>query len=267
VDPSATLADLEAAFHGTNWWDTVLEVTDRRYPSGHDLLWVMQDDPYIDWFVDTSSFAMLMESLMTVVHEETHGYDYEYAHWGSTFAYWVNSDWQPSVHHHSGFERGEIYGMLEDGSTDLYADTYLTGTQGTYDFMELLDELNCYINGLAALALVGEYEPWGISARDGALALTYFLQLYLQRARNHYPEFYAAIAADDHVVDLVLIQWLRLHYFLDISYAFPNLGVNDHAIEAHMHDGEHQGEIEQLVGRELQASPCLLAGDPYQPPF
>jgi len=267
VDPNISLADLEAGFYGSNWLDTILDVTDRRYPSGHDLLYLMQDDPYLSWFVDTSSFAMLMESLMTVVHEETHGYDYEYAQWGVHFAYWISSDWQPTVHHHSGFPRSEIYGMLEDDSTDLYADLYLTGTQGTYDFMELLDELNCYINGLAAIALVGEYEPWGISARDGAVAFMYYLELYLRRARTTYPDFYSDIQSDAHVVDLILIQWLRLHFFLDISYAFPNLGVNDHAIEDHMHDPANQAEIEDLVGRSLEASNCLLAGDPYQPPF
>ena len=267
IDPGEALHDLEAAFNGNNWLDTILETTDRRYPSGHDLLFLMQDDPYLSWFVNTSSFAMLMESLMTVVHEETHGYDYEYAQWGVTFAYWIRSDWQPSVHHHEGFERSEIYSMIENDSTDLYADTYLTGTQGTYDFMELLDEFNCYINGLAGIALVGEYEPWGISARDGALAFAYYLELYLRRARNVYPDFYASIQADDHLIDLVLIQWLRLHYFLDVSYAFPNLGVNDHAIDDLVHDTANQSEIEQLVGRSLQASPCLLAGDPYQPPY
>lgn len=267
VDPSISLADLESSFNGSNWLDTILETTDRRYPSGHDLLYLMQDDPYMSWFVDTSSFAMLMESLMTVVHEETHGYDYENAIWGSSFAYFVNGDWQPQVPYHEGFPRGEIYGMLDDSSCDMYADTYLVGYQGTFDFMELLDELNCYINGLAAIALVGEYEPWGISARDGALALMYFLELYLEKARYEYPTVYGAASADAHMVDLVLIQWLRLHFFLDISYAFPNLGVGDHAIEDHMHDPEHQGEIELFVGRDLQASNCLLPGDPYQPPF
>ena len=267
VDPNISLADLEAGFNGSNWLNTILDVTDRRYPSGHDLLFLMQNDPYLSWFVDTSSFAMLMESLMTVVHEETHGYDYEYAQWGVNFAYWINSDWQPTVHHYTGFPRSEIYDMLEDDSTSLYAATYLTGTQGTYDFMELLDELNCYVNGLAAIALVGEYEPWGISARDGALAFTYYLELYLRRARNVYPDFYADIQSDPFVVDLVLIQWLRLHFFLDISYAFPNLGVNDHAIEDHMHDPSNQSEIEQLVGHSLDASNCLQDGDPYQPPF
>ena len=267
IDSNASLTDLEAAFNGGNWLNTILETTQRRYPSGHDLLFVMQDDPYLSWFVDTSSFAMLMESLMTVVHEETHGYDYEYAQWGVTFAYWIRSEWQPSVHHHEGFPRSEILSMLENDATDLYADTYLTGTQGTYDYMELLDELNCYINGLAAIALVGEYEPWGISARDGALAFMYYLELYLRRARNVYPDFYEAIQTDDHMVDLVLIQWLRLHYFLEVSYAFGNLGVNDHAIEALVHDSANQSEIEQLVDRSLQASPCLQAGDPYQPPY
>ena len=267
VDPSASLADLEAAFYGLNWKDTIFEVTYRRYPSGHELLQEMQNDPQMGNFVQTQSFALLVESLMTVVHEETHGYDYEYAQWGSSFAYFVNGDWQPQVPYHEGFPRGEIYGMLDDSSCDMYADTYLVGYQGTFDFMELLDELNCYINGLAAIALVGEYEPWGISARDGALALMYFLELYLEKARYEYPTVYGAASADAHMVDLVLIQWLRLHFFLDISYAFPNLGVGDHAIEDHMHDPEHQGEIELFVGRDLQASNCLLPGDPYQPPF
>ncbi len=268
IDPSASLQDLENGFNGGNWLATILEVTDRRYPSGHLLLTIMQNDPYLSWFVDTSSFPYLMDSLGTVVHEETHGYDYEHALWSQHFGYFVNTDWQPSVPFHEGFERGEIYAMVQGNACDLYTDTYLTGMQGTYNFMELLDELNAYINGLAALALVGEYEPWaGVSARDGPLALMYFLQLYLERARTVYPSFYSQIQGDPHVTDLVLIQWLRLHFFLDVSYAFPELGIHDHEIEQLVHDPTHVWEIENLTGHAVQDSNCLLPGDPYQPPF
>ena len=112
----------------------------------------MKDDPQLPGFVDSSSFAALMESLMTMVHEETHGWDYEMALGSADFAYFLRADLTFTPPKIDGFPRGEIYAMVEGGGTSLYDGTYLTGTQGTYGWYELLDEANCYINGMAAPA-------------------------------------------------------------------------------------------------------------------
>jgi len=267
VSSTASLADLVSGYSSWDWEDTVFEVTARRYPSGNLLLTQTQADPWFGAFVDPSSFNSLMDSLGTMLHEQTHYWDYDHALFEVYFGYFVNEDWQPQPNFFDGFPRSEILSMLPDDSTAMYADTYLTGDQGTYGFMELLDELNCYINGLAGLSLVGEYMPWGTSARDGAVAFMLYLELYLQRARTVYPSLHAQICGDPELTDLMLVQWLRMHWFLDISEAFPELGIYDDAIEVHLYAPGNQSEIELCTGHPLQASPCLTEGDSWLPPW
>lgn len=257
VFPEADIGDLEAAFTGSNWKNTSLAVLQRRWPAGYGLLYEMKDDPQLPGFVDNSSFAALMESLMTMVHEETHGWDYEMALWSDDFYYWLRSDLTFTPPKIDGFPRGEIYSMVEGSGTWLYDDTYLTGTQGTYGWYELLDETNAYINGMAALTFVGEYEPWGISARDGAVAFLYYLELYLKRARTVYPTLYAELKAEPEYVELVKTQWLRTHFFLIYADMFPALGISDDEIEPYLYAPENEQEIELFIGREVNASNCL----------
>lgn len=256
IDPDADISDLEQGFSGGNWADTYFGVLGRRWPAGRDLLVDEQDDPYFGAFSDTSSFAGLMDSVMTEVHEGTHGWDYGHAT-VSDFAYFLRGDLQffpPKVH---GFDRSEIYGMVESSATDLYKNTYLTGTQGTYGFNELLDEGNCYINGMGGIAVVGEYIPWGISGRDGAVAFMYYLELYLRRARTQYPDLYAQLKGEQDYVDLVRTQWLRMHFLLQYADMHPHIGIEDDAIRDLMYAPDNQAEIEMFIDHELDASNCL----------
>jgi hypothetical protein len=259
VDTSAGLADLEAAYNGYNYMETMLETLRRRWPAGHDLFVAMEGDPYLGSYTDTSSFTTVMESLMTEVHEATHGWDYGHASSGSTFAYYLRADLTFHPPWENGFPRSEIRSMLVDDSTSIY-ESYLTGTQGTYGFVELLDELNAYINGMAGIAVVGEYEEasgYGISAIDGAVALFYYLELYLKRARTVYPDLYARTSTDPQFVDLVRTQWLRLHFFLAIADRFPSLGIHDGPIRTHLDNPENMQEISLFIGQEVSASSCL----------
>jgi hypothetical protein len=257
IDPEASLDDLEAGYSSADWANTIFEVLGRRWPAGRDLLVDEQDDPYFGAFSDTSSFASLMDGLMTEAHEGTHGWDYGHAG-VDDFAYFLRGDLQFFPQKLHGFDRSEIYGMVEGTATDLYKGTYLTGTQGTYGFYELLDEMNCYINGMAAIGVTGEYIPYGVSGRDGAVAFMYYLELYLKLARTQYPDVYAQIQNDPDYVEMIRIQWLRLH-FLKIYAAdlHPHIGLYDDAIEALMYAEENQSEIEMLIGHELEASNCL----------
>jgi len=256
-DATADVSDLEQSFNGGNWAEVMIGVLDRRYPAGADLLVEMEDDPYFGAFTDTSSFAGLMDSVMTEVHEGTHGWDYGHALGQPYFGYWLRADLVYEPQKIDGFPRSEIYSMLVDDSTSLYADTYLTGEQGTYGFYELLDEMNCYINGMGAIAAVGEHIPWGVSGRDGAVAFLYYLELYLRRARTAYPDLYAELQAEGEYVELVQTQWLRTHFLLEKADAFPELGIYDQEIRAHLHAPENQAEIEMFIGRPVEASNCL----------
>lgn len=256
-DATADIADLQASFNGANWADTMIGVLDRRYPAAADLLVEMQGDPWFGAFTDTSSFVGLMDSVMTEVHEGTHGWDYGHALGQPYFGYWLRADLVYEPPKIDGFPRAEIHGMLTDDSTALYASTYLTGQQGTYGWYELLDELNCYINGMGAIAAVGEHIPWGISGRDGAVAFLYYVELYLRRARTVYPQLYAQLKAEPEYVELVRTQWLRTHFLLERADAHPHLGIHDQQIRALLHAPDNQAEIELFVGHPVQASSCL----------
>lgn len=254
---SADIADLEASFNGSNWAETMIGVLDRRYPAGADLLVEMQDDPWFGQFTDTSSFTGLMDSVMTEVHEGTHGWDWNHALGQSYFGYWLRADLIYEPQKIDGFPRSEILSMVEGDATSLYDGTYLTGTQGTYGFYELLDELNCYINGMGAIAAVGEHIPWGISGRDGAVAFLYYLELYLRRARTQYPTLYAQMQAETEYVDLIRTQWLRTHFLLEQADMHPHLGIHDQEIRTRLYAAENQAEIEMFIGQAVDASNCL----------
>jgi hypothetical protein len=256
-DAAADIADLEGSFNGANWAEVMIGVLDRRYPASADLLVEMQDDPYFGAFTDSSSFGGLMDSVMTEVHEGTHGWDYGHALGQPYFGYWLRADLQYEPPKIDGFPRSEIYSMLVDDSTSLYANTYLTGQQGTYGWYELLDEMNCYINGMGAIAAVGEHIPWGVSGRDGAVAFLYYVELYLRRARTAYPDLYAQLQGEPEWVELVQTQWLRTHFLLERADAFPELGIYDQEIRANLYDPDNQAEIEMFIGRPVQASNCL----------
>ena len=257
IDPEADISDLEDGYSAGAWAQTMADVLDRRWPAGAALVADLQGDPYFGSFTDTSSFAGLLDGFMTEIHEGTHGWDYGHAGVG-TFAYFLRGDLQYEVAQIHGFDRSEIYGMLVDDSTSLYADTYLTGTQGTYGLYELLDEMNCYINGMAAIGVVGEYIPYGISGRDGAVAFLYYLELYLKRARTTYPDLYEELKSDPEYVDLVRTQWLRTHFLLiHAADLHDNLGIADEAIEANLYDPDNQSEIEMFIDHAVDATNCL----------
>lgn len=257
-DPDANVDDLVAGYSAANWESTVLEFLGRRWPAGRDLLEDSLNDPYFGVFSDKSSFdAAFGDGLPTEAHEMTHGWDFGHAT-VSEFAYFVRDDLQYFPPKIDGFQRAEIYGMVETSASDLYADLYLTGQQGTYGWMDVLDEGNCYMHDLAVYGVVGEFVPWaGVSGRDGAVAFMYYLELYLKRARTQYPDLYAQLQAEPDYVDFVLTQWLRMHFFLPFVDAHPELGINDAAIREVMYAPENMAEIEMFVGHELEASNCL----------
>jgi len=255
--PDADISDLRSAYTASAWEATVFSVLERRYPAGHDLLDEMRDDPYIELFAEPQSFGTLMASLDTIVHEETHGWNYQNSIHPTRFSYWLRADLIYTPRWYDGFARSEIADLVEGNSTSLYASTYLVGTQGTYGFAELMDELDCYINGLGAVASLGEEMPYGFSARDGAVAFLYYLELYLYEARTEHSEIYASLQSDSEVVDLVRTQWLRTHFFLQFADESPKLGIYDDEIRELLYDPDNQREIEDFIGQELEASHCL----------
>ncbi|MEM6994617.1 MAG: hypothetical protein AAF721_29145 [Myxococcota bacterium] len=258
IDPYADVADLQAAFSGGNWADSMIGVLERRWPAGAALFVDRQaNDGYFGNFTDTSSWGGLMDSMMTEAHEGTHGWDYDDAFGQSYFGYWMREDLKFQPPKIEGFPRSEIYGMVEGNATDLYKDLYLSGTQGTYAWYELLDEGNAYINGMGGIGVVGEFLPWGTSGRDGAVAFLYYAELYLKRARTNYPELYDQLKNSEYK-EMLQVQWLRTHFLMIYAADLhPDLGINDDAIEQLLYADENQVEMEMFIDHELDASNCL----------
>ncbi|MEZ4296031.1 MAG: hypothetical protein R3B70_13730 [Polyangiaceae bacterium] len=254
VCPDAPLEDLKSSYTSSKWLTTALEATTRRYPSANCLFDMYSSD--VGNYAEKQSFGSLCESMMTMAHEETHGYDYEHALGNSHFSYYIRCDLALQTPWLDGFPRSEILPYVEGSATDLYDGTYLTGTQGTYGFVELLDEWNAYINGMAALALVGDHVPaFGISGTDGALAFAYYVELYLKVARTKHPTLYNTIKSTPAFLDLLRLQWNRMHFFLTLADAYPKLSIEAENIKPLLYSPESQQELDLLLG-PLTPTPC-----------
>lgn len=253
--PDASLAPAQNLLRG-DWQAAAVEAMRLRWPAGHALLQAgaMED---LRSFGEGGSMSALAESMMTVIHEGTHGWDYAHASGNRTFAYFLRGDLTLEIPWIDGFPRSEIAADLPDDSTRTYAGTYLSGQQGARGFVELMDEGNCYINGMIALTVLGDvFAGGGISARDGAVAFLLYTQLYLRRARLQHPEVYTALQNDAQVRRLVDLQWRRAHYWLTISDQYPALGISDVRIRPHLYTPENLGELNRFLGLTLSASNC-----------
>ena len=255
--PTVSIDALASSYGSSKWLDTSLAVTKLRYPTGHFILDYEKGDPQLPGFADSSSFDALMESLMTMCHEETHGWDYEHAT-GSTHEYVMRDDFKVDVPKLPTFPRSEVMALITDDSTSLYDDTYLKGSMGTYDFADMNDELNAYTNGLACITAVAERISSGISARDGAVAHLLYLQLYLKRARTAHASTYTALKADANWQKFVRFAWARVHFWDAKAAVFPNLTIGTDRIWTHVNDPANLDEIRQFTGDE----PAIVACHP-----
>ena len=145
--------------------------------------------------------------------------------------------------------------MITDDATANYDSTYLTGTQGSYDFVALADELNAYINGLSCIAAVSDQIGSGISARDGVAASLYYLELYLKRARTAHPTVYAALQGSPDWVRFVRYAWARGMLWRHTATS-SELGIGDEAIWAHVEDATNSSEIAMFGGGTLSDIEC-----------
>mgnify|MGYP000214899925 CR=1 FL=1 len=254
IHPDVSLADLQPVSHG-NRRDVAFEAFRRRWPAGHALLVDMAHDPYIDVFLDGSSWGAFSDSLLIVAHEETHGWDYEHALYPNHFGFFFLADYQPGGPWFDTLPRSVIRPLIDDQATGLYADLYLTGTQGTYGFTELLDETTCYVNDLGAAVAFADGLPWTLSARDGALSFLYYTAVYLDYAEHNAPALYASWQADPEIVATVRDLWLRTHFFVEVAGGDPRLGVYDQQIFPLMY--AEQPALEAFLGLSLDDSSCL----------
>ena len=259
VFPNANIADLVAAYGGSNWKDELIEAMERRWPAGAWLLDAQRDDSYFNQFSDPSSWSGMVGWLDTLEHEETHLFNaYHAMDVGEAHSLYYRDDLIIYLPAESGFPRSEIYSMLAPGTDGIYA-SYLQGSQGERGFNPLLDELSAYTNEVLAVSVFGDdYPGAGVSLRDGSAAFLYYLQLYLRRARTAHATFYQQVKLNPAYVDAVKYAWLRLHYFYEFADEFPALGIDDAIYRTEMHKPENLAEIEMFIGHAVGDSNCLL---------
>ncbi|WP_211233584.1 hypothetical protein [Zooshikella ganghwensis] len=274
-NPNADLSDLISRFRGTNWLSILKSTYDRRWPSGAMLVKAQANDPYFSQFIDKTNFRKMAESLMVAIHEETHMYDLDSKRtdWEQNLTAFVNQHWQPKVPIHGGFPRKEILPLIEGNATKSWDDIYLRDrVQGNYLMQGVLSELNAGLMGLAGVGIVGEFVGgYGASnARDSAAAYMYHLQLYLRHAKANHPNYYSKINNEKLFKDFVLIQWLRLHYYLEVTKNFSKLDTNSAAITQLLYLPHNIEAIENITGHSLLLAGnknCLPENDPFEPPF
>ena len=252
--PTASLADLRAAYTTQAWKADVLEVLDRRLPGGHALIDQMQNDSQLQTFADRSSFDALLSSFMMVCNGETSIFDYGHAS-PSAFAYFMRADLTLEPATVPAFPRSELAPYITDNATQAY-DGALSGQQGAQDLTAVADDLTAFTNGLACIAAVADQVPNGISARDGVAASLYYLELYLQRARTAHPATYAALQASADWQKMVRYLWARAAFWRKVAAASPQLGVADGPIWAHVDDPTHSSEIATFTGSTLADIEC-----------
>jgi len=262
-DLGASLGDLQSGYQGSQWLPTMLSTLSRRYSNGWYLLDQMKTDPWLTGsfpsYFDLSNWPGMIDAIDTACHEESHGYDFEQAmnSPGKHF-YYMGANLEAVAAELSFFPRNEILSFVSQGGsvTSSYDSTYLTGTQGSYDFIFLADELTAYINGLACATSVGEQFSGGHSFRDGAAAHLFYLEAYLKIARTGHPSLYAQWQADADWQKFVRYSWARGHYWTNESLAFPALGINDAAIWNRIDDPNNLSEIELFTGDDPTVVAC-----------
>jgi hypothetical protein len=265
-DPNPSLSDLEASYSQGQWLGTMLETLARRYHNGHYLMSQMQNDPWLTnsfpSYFDLSNWGGMVESIDTACHEESHGYDFDAAlSTPGDHVYFMGSNLEVQAAKLNFFARNQILQLVQQGGsvTGNYDSTYLTGTQGSYDFIFLADELTAYINGLACAVAVGaelSQTGFGYSYRDGAASHLYYLETYLKVARTQYANLYNQWKGDPDWQEFVRFSWARGHFWTAESAQYPKLGINDAAIWQRVNDPANLQEIQMFTNEDPGSVAC-----------
>ena len=263
IAPDADVDDLVAAYGGSGWQDELFDIMDLRHPATGALLALQRNDSYFGQFSDSSSWPGMVEWLDTLSHEETHLFNaYEAMDRGVHHVLFLRADLVLELPApDTDVARSRIYADLDPGARNgIYAPTYLTGDQGARGFVELLDETSCYLNEIGALGSVGEYYPgYGVSLRDGVVALLYFVEEYLALLESEEPAAWSTLHAEPAYRDAVRLLWQRTHFLRPFADAHPSLGVDDDLYRALLHTPARMDAVSRFIGWRVTDSPCVSA--------
>lgn len=226
-----------------------------RWPGGMGLIRTRQTFFEI---LNTGSWSDYLESLATVMHENTHGFHADNALWQQQATFYIRDDVRLQAQWVQTPARSAVRAALADDPADLYARTYLTGEQGQRGFFDVMEEWECYIHDLATYSVAADgIEAFSFSGRDGALAFAWFLEHYLRILRTQPPEVWASLRAQDNIREAVKQDWLKMHFWLMESDQHPSHGINDGRIRQHLYQADNLRELELFLGFAVTDSHCL----------
>lgn len=250
-----SLDDLRTGYSAARWYETMLEILRRRYPTGHHIVTQLDDSKgkATLWTSGrTGTFDDLVRSMELAVHEMNHQLGFQEGFIptiGKKYFYEVRADLTVTVDVVPTYARSEIAQFITGPLENQYKSTYLTGQSGTQGFFNLLDEFNAYTHSMfTGYGLHDLFPPnQRVSHRDGLVTMMLYVELYLRQARTKHPADYAALRADPAVRDFVKLLWDRANFILDETEDIRGLALNATAVEAEMRKAELWGEIERYV--------------------
>lgn len=242
------LSDLSAAYQNSAMGlrAAARGIAERRYPVAVAFIDVQSDQQLGTWFRDRSAFGPVLNSFEVGVHEGQHIWDLTMIG-AQGWPYRVRDDLVIRTRRLQNFNRSEILSRHPDAAQDFYARTYLMGQSGAQGFNTLLDEYLAYTHSLAARYCTRDALSPNVrvSARDGILAMMFYVGTYLRIAREEHPDDYAEILADPEHVRLILTVWARAEFLLGVA-TDPRLGLNDARYRAWAYTPENVAEIDRL---------------------
>jgi hypothetical protein len=232
-----------------------------RYPDGLAFLQAQDDKALATWFRGApETFEGVASRFEAAVHEGSHVWVAKRFD-PRTVAYPVRGDLTVRTLRLKNFDRAEILPLRSGSADETYATTYLTGRSGAQGFNTLLDEYNAYTHTLAARFCTRDLlaSNTRVSARDGALAMMYYVGLYLRVARERHPADYSAILGDAGHRRLILVVWSRAEFWLRRSAPFVALGVRDDELEGLAYSDDGLAELARVRSAEA-ADACPTSG-------
>ncbi|MFO0546905.1 MAG: hypothetical protein U0271_00890 [Polyangiaceae bacterium] len=251
-EPPSDLSDLAAQHSDKSLRKTAKALTERRYPDGLAFLEVQDDRALGTWFMGTETVADVASGLPTALHEGCHMWGFKHFDLGRV-TYRLTADRVLTTKRLKNFDRSAILTRHVDQASDTYTKVYLVGKSGAQGFNLLLDEYNAYAHSLVAQYCVRDLLSPGtrVSARDGILTMMYYVETYLQIAREEHPKDYEAILADPGHRRMILAVWARAELWLRRSTGIGALGISDASIADWVYAPERIAEIARVRDAEV----------------
>jgi hypothetical protein len=267
-NPDGDISALVAAYAPAGVKTFIDGVLGVRYPIGQHLVAGGQQatsfGDCITIFLggQTGNAGQVMRQLSTIVHECGHFFDIDESTFsGNTYVF--RPDYRETCAQGDTTTRGGrtfARSLLNDdpyaatNPNDFYRDVYLDGdpNDGTFDsgdqgFNSVVEEAVQYVNSLATdYAFADAFGNLGISSRDGILTFLWYIERYLQLAREQHPNAYAFLLGDACWRRTILTVWGRAWLYLDLTEDNDRLGLDDDFLIELVTAPDLLGEIQRV---------------------